>query len=197
MANNNQEKKQENMQIKKQEKKKTVLGKVIENMVFFACMAILLLAVIYGVQNYRDPDHAFLLGYKVQLIKSDSMAPELVVNSLIFVKDEPYDRVNTKDIIVYKTADGKYICHRVARMIEEGLITKGDNNRVEDDHAVTADNYIGKVTGSTNLLPEFLAFAAAPNFAGLLKYILMPGAIVVILAAAGYLWKNRGEGEEK
>ena len=182
---------------KKQKKKGTIFGRAVENIVFLACMGILVLAVIYGVQNYKDPDHAFLLGYKVQVIKSDSMAPELVVNSLIFVKNEPYDTVKTEDIIVYKTEDGKYICHRVTRITEEGLITKGDNNRVADDHVVTSANFIGKVTGFTNLLPEFLAFAAAPNFAGFIKYILLPGAMVVILVTLSFLWKNRGEGEEE
>ena len=68
------------------------------------------------------------------------MKPEIDVGELLVVSRKKEYKEN--DIITFKR-DGKTITHRIIKIGEE-IITKGDNNNVEDS-PIKNENIIGKV----------------------------------------------------
>ena len=54
------------------------------------------------------------------------------------------EQENRLDIIAYKLNNGTMVTHRVVNVTENGLETKGDNNKVLDGVITTKKNYVGK-----------------------------------------------------
>ena len=158
-------------------KKDSLIGDII----FFASLLILGAAIIFTFFNANDPTGTFIFGYKPLMVKSDSMAPELAVNSLILTKQAPYEEIKEMDIITFKTDDGLYICHRVRVVTENGFITKGDNNRSVDEQFVKKENYLGKVIWKTELIAEFIAMFSAPTFGRIFTFVIFPAAVIATI----------------
>jgi len=173
-------------------KKESLAG----NIIFFGSLLILAAAIVYTFFNANDPTGTFIFGYKPQMIKSDSMAPELYVNSLIMTKQVPFTDIKENDIITFKTDDGLYFCHRVRGITSAGFVTKGDNNRSVDSKIVREENYLGKVVGQTNLIPEFLETFKRPTFARVFTFIVFPLAVAGVIVFASILLKKKKEPEE-
>lgn len=112
----------------------------------------------------------------VMLVVSNSMEPEIKVNTLIFVRRESIENIAVGDIICFKNTSGKNIVHRVVSINnndnkEVFIYTKGDNNKDTDNSVVTKANYIGKVGISiwlNDIVLEVLpfVFAAGLTFIG-------------------------------
>ena len=68
--------------------------------------------------------------YKVSLVLSGSMEPDISVNDLVILKST--DRFNVNDIVSYKDTSGKVIMHRIIKIDGNKVITKGDANNVSD-----------------------------------------------------------------
>jgi len=88
------------------------------------------------------PAFIFLKGY---IILSGSMEPAVGTGSLCLVNRLiPYDMIEPGDIIAFTTSLSGTAVHRVAGFDGEGLITKGDANRIEDGERVGREAYLGK-----------------------------------------------------
>ena len=70
-----------------------------------------------------------------------SMEPTISTGSLILVKEEKEYKV--KDIVTYKN-DNEYVTHRIVKIENDEITTKGDNNNTEDK-AFSKDKIIGKM----------------------------------------------------
>lgn len=85
-------------------------------------------------------------GIRPYIVLSGSMEPAVKTGSLCFVDvDASYEEVQTGDVAAFESAGGSPAAHRVIRITEEGIETKGDANRVSDGVVVTETNYLGKV----------------------------------------------------
>lgn len=77
-----------------------------------------------------------------------SMQPTLNIDDVIIVKSCDIRELNKNDIITF-TKDERTISHRIVKIIEKEkdrtFVTKGDNNKVEDDGFVHKDQIYGKV----------------------------------------------------
>lgn len=73
------------------------------------------------------------------------MEPKISAGDMIFVKEKDAADVKEMDIITFRTDDQKVVTHRVVQVTPEGIMTKGDNNNVEDSWKVTSDSLIGEV----------------------------------------------------
>ena len=118
-------------------------------------------------------------------INSNSMAAKnkdntyLVTNHLdnqiaqydvaVFDKYENQE-IKQYDIILYKH-DNILIAHRVRNIVEDGYITRGDNNSIDDDWVVTSNDIMG-------VYNHKLAFFSFINYLG-----YTPGMYVVIVGA--------------
>ncbi len=69
------------------------------------------------------------------------MQPEINVDDLIIIKR--FDNYDKKDIVTYKT-DKSLITHRISRIEEGKIYTKGDNNNTEDE-PIIKEQIQGKV----------------------------------------------------
>lgn len=98
-----------------------------------------------------------LSGYQAFHIISGSMAPEIPIGSIVYVKPIEPENVKTDDIIAFHSGDS-VITHRVVTnyIIEGEFTTKGDVNEVEDEGRVDYDELIGKVERHYPYLGEFL-----------------------------------------
>lgn len=89
---------------------------------------------------------AYFLGpFRLVAVVSGSMEPTIPTWSLCVINiRRPYEKIQVGDVIVYlRRSDGARIIHRVIEKTEEGLVTKGDANRVDDGVSTDADNYYG------------------------------------------------------
>lgn len=83
-----------------------------------------------------------LFGFKIFRIGSGSMEPYLKKNDIILVSHKKQYKVN--DVITFKNQYNEIITHRIIKMNNEEIITKGDANNVEDDK-ILLKNVIGRV----------------------------------------------------
>ncbi|MBQ6497757.1 MAG: signal peptidase I [Bacilli bacterium] len=87
----------------------------------------------------------YLFGIVPYVILSGSMEPTIKTGSLCFInKKVDIQEIEKKDIIAFKLDDDTLVTHRVNKINEDGIITKGDNNKKVDNGLVTASNYVGK-----------------------------------------------------
>lgn len=112
--------------------------------------------------------------YSPMLITSASMEPDYPVNSLVFIKDQPFESLSAGDVIAYKSAalGGGLALHRITRVTEHGVYTKGDNNRFEDNQLITRETYVGKGVFKIVFLADYLSAVRKP--AGFLLFFLLP-----------------------
>jgi signal peptidase I len=105
---------------------------------------VFLLFVTYQAQQNPNKIPSFF-GYKPLTVLTNSMEPKISAGDMIFVK-EGTGEVKEKEIITFRTDDQKVVTHRVVKVTPEGIMTKGDNNNVEDSWKVKPDSLIGKVS---------------------------------------------------
>jgi len=95
-------------------------------------------------------------------VLGNSMYPTLLPLDVVFVNPVP-TIINEGDIIVFRKYD-MVIIHRVVRITEEGYITKGDANPVEDPWIVKKEEVLAKVLQikgvplKTNVIPTAALF---------------------------------------
>lgn len=124
--------------------------KKIFNIIFSVLTGILLLFtfifLIKGIKANKEQKIPEMFGYKYSTVPTGSMLPVIQIGDLIIIKNVDYDLIEREDIIVFRDENlGINIVHRVIRIEEDGLVTQGDNNDVEDDGHVTAELFEGKV----------------------------------------------------
>ena len=71
----------------------------------------------------------FISPYKLLVIRSDSMDPELQVGSVVIAEKVSEDsELKVGDIVTYKNPDIPFtITHRIIQVTEDGFVLKGDN----------------------------------------------------------------------
>ena len=87
----------------------------------------------------------YAFGIVPYVVLSGSMEPTINTGSLCFInKHTEYESIKEKDIIAFKMKDGTLVTHRAVEITENGIVTKGDNNKEIDSNKVTKQNFVGK-----------------------------------------------------
>ena len=150
------------------------LGKIIKTLLNIVMSLIIIIGIALAC--------LFLVGVKPYVVESDSMKPKFEAGDICFINTKTdYKTIKEKDIIAFKLTTGKYITHRVIKITDEGLETKGDANNVSDGISTTEDNYIGKNVFS---LPK-LGFAI--KAIQTTKGKIIGTTIVIILLILGFV----------
>ena len=118
----------------------------------------------------------YLIGIRPYAVKTGSMEPAIHQGSLCFINhNTPFEEVSTGQVIAFKTGE-MLVTHRVTKVDEDGITTKGDANNTEDVAKVTRENYIGKNE------------AVIPYFGNIPLYVkTFSGKCVVIGAFSAFL----------
>jgi len=113
--------------------------------------------VIYSkVILKSDTVNAF--GYSVLVVISGSMEPNISVDDLIIIKEQ--DDYTIDDVVTYKSANS-LVTHRIIRIDEENIYTKGDNNNTEDE-PIRKEQIKGKVVHTIRGFGKILEILTAP-----------------------------------
>ena len=123
------------------------ITRIITILVYIIIIPVFIINLTLVIKSFLNPDETpDFLGYKNFVIVSESMAPELNTNDVIFVKEVPQSEIQLNDIISFKQND-VIVTHRITTFVDEGetrkYITKGDQNSIEDE-AITYEQIEGK-----------------------------------------------------
>lgn len=131
----------------------------------------------------------YAFGITPYVVLSGSMEPTIEVGSLCFVdSDYNYKKVKEKDIIAFRLDNNTLVTHRVNSITDEGIVTKGDANKMVDGVVITKSNYVGKnIFWIPKLGYVVVAFQSTRG-----KIIL--ATCVLLLFVSGFLF---GEDEKK
>lgn len=120
---------------------KNIQGLIL-NIIIFVLVIIAILVVYSFVQlNVLNREYTNVFGYSLFKTETGSMADTIEIGDIVIVKLG--NAVKENDIITFKQ-DGNIITHRVIKMTENEIITKGDNNNSEDK-PISESDIIGKV----------------------------------------------------
>ncbi len=137
-----------------------VIGSILHKILF------IILLVILGVNlwnlisiNALGETNPTIGGYSQAIVVSGSMEPELSIGDLAIYKEvESYD---VGDVVIY-VQDNMLITHRIVEQLEDGFVTKGDANNVEDSELVNQEDIYGKLVGVIPNVGTFLTFVQTP-----------------------------------
>jgi signal peptidase I len=77
-------------------------------------------------------------------ISSNSMWPALKQGDIIFIKKVSPEDIKVDDIIVWQQEERGFVIHRVIKIKENAIITRGDANTAEDP-PVAFEKIVGKM----------------------------------------------------
>ena len=88
-----------------------------------------------------------LFGYEIYGILSNSMEPEIMTGSIVYVEQVNADEIQVNDVITYKmNSDSDVVAtHRVVSIENDAFITKGDHNKSVDAQPVGFNRLLGRV----------------------------------------------------
>lgn len=121
------------------------IGKVVEIILNFFMIFISIILLFVGYYFFQTQiqkkDYANIFGYTVFEVSTGSMSPTIEVGDIIFVKLK--QEIQENDIIVFKE-ENSFITHRLIKINENILHTKGDANNSEDK-PILKEQVIGRV----------------------------------------------------
>lgn len=120
----------------------------------FAIYAAIVAGLLFGLPRFLS----WYLGtpYPIAAITSGSMWPALNEGDLVFIQGVERDALKVGDIIVWRNPQG-FTIHRIVKLNDATLVTKGDANFTEDG-PVRYEDVVGRtyqVFGKPARLPYF------------------------------------------
>lgn len=95
------------------------------------------------------------VGIQPYVVLSGSMEPGIHTGGIIFTDTNKADP-KPDDVITFKVNDGSLVTHRVVRVDDDSIVTKGDANETEDS-AIHKD----QVTGTVIFSIPFIGYAVS------------------------------------
>jgi signal peptidase len=114
------------------------IARIYEKLIWIITICVILAAVLVTAPK--------AVGIYPYIILSASMEPTIPTGSLVYVNTKD-TQVSEGDIVTFFLSNGTdeiNVTHRVEKITEEGIVTKGDNNDVEDLNLLIPDRVIGK-----------------------------------------------------
>ena len=100
------------------------------------------------------------------IVGTGSMEPEIKIGEFVLIKQ--VSKYNIGDIITFKDQDDFLVTHRIIDLKEKEILTKGDNNDLEDEW-IFIEDIEGKVIFKSKILGDFFVYWLKPI---LILYIL-------------------------
>ena len=119
------------------------MAKKVLNIAIYMMIFVIIILLLYSIiqRKITSEKYTNLFGYTLLEVVTGSMSGTIEIGDGVIVKLT--SDIKEEDIIVYKKEES-LITHRLIKMEEDRLITKGDANNVQDE-PITKDVVIGKV----------------------------------------------------
>lgn len=157
--------------------------KKVKKILFTIVTVILVILLAYNIYNFimikvLKHDVATVNGYTMLEVVSGSMKPAINVGDMIIIntKDKNYKE---NDIITYYDKNHNLITHRIIKINDTEIVTKGDNNNTEDE-AIYSKEIIGKYVTKIANLGIILSSLKSPFT---MIMILIIGILICILTS--------------
>ena len=155
---------------------------------FFSRIYFLIVSVLIAIGMILSV--CYLCQVRPYVVQTGSMTPTIPIGSVCFVNQHiSYKNIHTGDIIAFKLGGNATVTHRVVKIEEDGLTTKGDANRTEDASLVTEQNYIGKTIFWIPEVGNFVRYLRTKQ--GIVFFV--SGAVVLVLS--GFLLDNEKDAD--
>lgn len=145
-----------------------------------------------------------IFGYIMLEVESGSMEPTINVGDVIIVNTKDKN-VQTGEIITFKDELGIFVTHRISKIANEGIITKGDANNTEDSGYLSSKQIVGTYVFKISRLGSIIKFFKKPI---VFFCILFIGIVICILTSFNpkdvsfsmseeekEYWKNKKKGD--
>lgn len=136
--------------ISKNIKRKQKINRILFILLYILLIPTILFSlflIIIELGNSKEGPSFFNI--ELYTVISESMSPRLNINDIVIVKKGYEIESYKKGNIITFIRDNEVITHRIDRVISADMrpafITKGDNNKVEDEDLVKYEDIIGKV----------------------------------------------------
>lgn len=157
--------------------------KKVKKILFTIVTVILVILLAYNIYNFimikvLKHDVATINGYTMLEVVSGSMKPTINVGDMIIIntKDKNYKE---NDIITYYDKNHNLITHRIIKINDTEIVTKGDNNNTEDE-TIYSKEIIGKYVTKIANLGIILSSLKSPFT---MIMILIIGILICILTS--------------
>ena len=112
--------------------------KILKEIVIYL---LIVAALIYGLPKFLA--YSLDTEYPMASITSSSMWPALKQGDLVLIKGVDKQELAIDDIVVYSNENG-FTIHRIVKLDENSLVTRGDANNV-NDNPIKYEQVIGRV----------------------------------------------------
>lgn len=121
------------------------MKKVLSYLFDFVIVLVIIFAVLITLISLNSNKNGIsnIMGYIPLNIQTESMEKTINSGDLIIVKETKFDKLKENDIISFLSTEQDKTIIKTHRIIEityedgiKSLVTKGDNNEVQDDEAV-------------------------------------------------------------
>ena len=143
--------------------------------ILLVCILIILISDVFYSKFIRKDKMVRLFGNSFLVVETGSMEPTINIGELIIVSSKPEYKVGD---IVTIVDDEEYIyTHRIIKIENNMITTKGDGNNIEDE-AIDEKYVLGKVIIHSKLLGFFIL------------YLLKPLIIIQIFTIVIFIFKD-------
>lgn len=139
-------------------------------------LAAMLIIVSLNLLSSKSELAFRLIGYRGYIVLTESMQPNISPGDIVIVKNINRTKIKDNDVITFNQYN-EIITHRVSKTLLDGYITKGDNNRVEDQK-IYKEDIIGKVVFTIPILGKVIMLLSNEYILSL-ELILLGGIIIL------------------
>ena len=155
---------------------------IFKNILISLLIVILLFVAIIVIISFiqidiQGKEYCNIFGYSIFQIETGSMSPELEIEDIIIVK-LGNDNLNVNDIITFRQ-DENLVTHRIMKIEDELITTKGDGNNSEDE-PITKEDVIAKTVKTFNEVAIWKKVFAEPR---VLISIIITVVLLVLLVS--------------
>lgn len=169
------------------------IGSVLSTLLIVAELVIIAGIVICRIGG-NTPS---VFGYRMYVIVSPSMEPEISVGDMIISKEYEGQALSVGDVVTYLGREGemagKVITHKIVAIEGETIITQGVANR-EADPAITGDDVLAVMTYKTVVLSA--VYRVISTGAGFIILIMLPLIVMIITEIVALMIQIKREGGE-
>jgi len=179
----------------------SVIGTVFTVIIFAFAAYLIINMVVSRIKN--EPVKVF--GYSFAIVQTGSMEPEIMTGDLIVFRSVDYGSIEVGDVIVFRAdssfgkMEGQTIVHRVDEITDDGLVTKGVNektNPTADGGVRDESEVLGICIANSTFWGAIFTFLGKYGILFLILAIAIPVIVKLVIKIVKLSREKDGESED-